>query len=124
MLLRLWRTGLCPDPEFIALGFPGRGGALTRKGNATQRVSLPTKPRIDAYVAFRRCIILRSGVQNTFIGTPSSSLSVFNGAVTLLNLAGDAAQSQRNRCSIRAVLVHSWSGISIVAAAEIQPHIT
>ena len=38
-------------------------------------------------------------------------LSIFNGAVTLLNLAGDAAQSQRNRCSIRPVLVHSRVGI-------------
>ena len=31
--------------------------------------------------------------------------------MTLLNLAGDTAQSQRNRCSIRPVLVHWRSGI-------------
>jgi len=80
-----------PEPGVYRFGFSRKAGALKRKGNVTQRVDLPTKPRIDAYVAFRRCIILRSGVQNTFIGTPSSSLSVFNGAVTLLNLAGDAA---------------------------------
>ena len=36
-------------------------------------------------------------------------MSIFNGAVTLLNLAGEAAQSRRNRCSIRPVLVH-WRG--------------
>jgi len=36
-------------------------------------------------------------------------MSIFNGAVTLLNIAGEAAQSRRNRCSIRPVLVH-WRG--------------
>lgn len=56
-----------PGPGVYRFGFSGKAGALTRKGNVTQRVGLPTKPRIDAYVAFRRCIILRSGVRNTFI---------------------------------------------------------
>ena len=36
---------------------------------------------------------------------------VFNGAVSLLNLTGDAAQSRRNQCSIRPVLAHSRGGI-------------
>ena len=41
-------------------------------------------------------------------------MSIFNGAVTLLNLAGDTAQSQRNRRSIRPVLVHWRGGIFTV----------
>ena len=44
---------------------------------------------------------------NAFTGKSFSS----NGAVTLLNLVGDAAQSQRNQYSIRSVLVQSCGGI-------------
>jgi Na+-driven multidrug efflux pump len=42
-------------------------------------------------------------------------LSIFSGAVILLNFAGDTAQSQRNRCSIWPVLVLSRAGIFITA---------
>ena len=38
-------------------------------------------------------------------------MSIFNAAVLLLNLAGGAAQSRRNQCSIWPVLAHSFGGI-------------
>ena len=51
----------------------------------------------------------------------SICLSIINGAVTLLNLAGDAAQSQRNRCSIRPVLVHWRGGIFNLEGIRLYP---
>ena len=88
---RFQRTGLCPDPGFIALGFPGRRTRSRAGWNL-----LPLSRRTSLYY------------------DDTLHLWIFNAAVLPFNLAGGTAHSQRNHCSIRPVLAHPLSGIFIL----------
>ena len=103
---------LRPGPGVYRFGFSRKAGALTRKGNAMQRVNLPSKPHISAHVASQYCIILCLGYK-AFMGKPSSSL-------INIQRRGDTAQSRRRRCSISAESVLNLAGFGALARRYIQ----
>ena len=57
--------GLCPNPEFNALGFPGRVVICVqktkKKSDHVHVITLPANPVYGAQVALLRCPILRYG---------------------------------------------------------------
>lgn len=92
-----------PGPGVYRFGFSRKASVLTRRRKETQRATFP--PNLAPALMSLPSVALSSDAsKSTFMVTPSSPL-------VNIQRRGNTAQSQRNRCSIWPVLMHSRGGI-------------